>query len=193
MERTRTTQRKVTGPRGVPRHQLAPRHEGSSSGSNDPIGDLEVKVERLTTELHRGSRERARDSRRIAELSAEVDRLQREIVERDRAIDWAVNSRSIAWNCEANARARVEELSVALANLQAYNNTLHEEVHMLYDQLHPNMPREVAAMGAGTSGAASGGPYGELDLFGAPPSMNLADDRSPEAGSGVGAAKDVDN
>jgi hypothetical protein len=87
----------------------------------------------------------------------------------------------------------VVELSVALENLQAYNNTLHEEVHMLYDQLHPNVPPEVAAMGAGTSGAAGGGPYGELDLFGAPPSMNLADERSPEAGSGAGAAKDEDN
>jgi hypothetical protein len=43
-------------------------------------------------ELRHGSRERARDSRCIAELSAEVDRLQREIVEWDRAIDWAVNS-----------------------------------------------------------------------------------------------------
>jgi hypothetical protein len=27
----------------------------------------------------------------------------------------------------------VEELSVALENFQAYNNTLHEEVHVLYD------------------------------------------------------------
>jgi hypothetical protein len=45
MARTKTTQRKATGPRGVPRHQLAPRHEGSSSGSNDPIGDLEARVE----------------------------------------------------------------------------------------------------------------------------------------------------
>jgi ATP-dependent helicase YprA (DUF1998 family) len=54
-------------------------------------------------------------------------------VERDRAIEWAINSRSIAWDCEANARARVVELSVALENLQAYNNTLHEEVHVLYD------------------------------------------------------------
>jgi hypothetical protein len=54
----------------------------------------------------------------------------------------------------------VEELSIALANLQAYNNTLHEEVHVLYDQLHPNVPPEVAAMGPGTSGAAGGGPYG---------------------------------
>ena len=92
MARTKTTQRKATRPWCVPQHQLAPRHEGSSSGSNDPIGDLEVKVERLTMELHHGNRELARDSRRIAKLSAEVDRLQREIVERDRAIDWAVNS-----------------------------------------------------------------------------------------------------
>jgi hypothetical protein len=61
---------------------------------------------------------------------------------------------------------------------------------VLYDQLHPNVPPEVAAMVAGTSGATGGGPYGELDLFGAPPSMNLADERSLEAGSGAGAAKD---
>jgi hypothetical protein len=114
-------------------------------------------------------------------------------VERDRAIDWAVNSRSIAWDCEANARAWVVELSVALENMQEYNNTLHEEVHVLYDQLHSNVPPEVAAMGPGTSRAAGRGLYGELDLFGAPPSMNLTDDRSPEAGSGARAAKDEDN
>ena len=76
----------------MPHHQLAPHHEGSSSGSNDPIGDLEAIVERLTVELCHGGRERARASHRIAELSQEVERLQREIVERDRAIDWAVNS-----------------------------------------------------------------------------------------------------
>jgi hypothetical protein len=87
----------------------------------------------------------------------------------------------------------VEELSVALENVQAYNNTLHEEVHVLSDKLHPNVPPEVAAMGAGTLGEAGGGLYGELDLFGVPPSMNLADDRSPKAGSGAAAAKDADN
>jgi hypothetical protein len=43
--RTRKTARKSTRPIGVPRHQLAPRHEDSSSGSNDPIGDLEAQVE----------------------------------------------------------------------------------------------------------------------------------------------------
>jgi hypothetical protein len=68
---------------------------------------------------------------------------------------------------------------------------LHEEVHILYDRLHPNVPPEVAAMGAGPSGTANGGPYGELDLFAAPPSMNHAVERSPEAGSEV--AKDEEN
>jgi hypothetical protein len=38
---------------------------------------------------------------------------------------------------------------------------------VLYDQLHPNMPPEVVVMGAGASGVAGGGPYGELNLFGA--------------------------
>jgi hypothetical protein len=51
--RTRKTARKHTGPIGVPRQQLAPRHEDSSSGSNDPIGDLEAQVNRLQTELRR--------------------------------------------------------------------------------------------------------------------------------------------
>jgi hypothetical protein len=42
---------------------------------------------------------------------------------------------------------------------------------------------DVAAMGAGPSGIASEGPDGELDLFRPPPSMNLADERSPAAGN----------
>jgi hypothetical protein len=101
-----------------------------------------------------------------------------------------VNSRSIAWDCEATARARVE-LSLALENLQAYNNVLHEDVHVLYDQLHPNVSPEVAEMGAGAAGAGEGGPYGELDIFRAPPSMNIMDDRPPEASNGSGATKNV--
>jgi hypothetical protein len=75
MARTKTTQRKSTRPQGVPRHQLASWHEGSSSGSNDPIGELEAKVDRIRSELRHRCRQRARDSHRIAELSAEVNRL----------------------------------------------------------------------------------------------------------------------
>jgi hypothetical protein len=95
MARTRKTARKSMGPFRVPRHHLAPRHEGSSSGSNDPIGDLEARVEQLRSELRHRNRAREQDSHHIAELSAEVSRLQYEISERDSAIDWAVNSRSI--------------------------------------------------------------------------------------------------
>jgi hypothetical protein len=183
MAHTKTTQRKSTGPQGVPQHQLASRHEGSSSGSNDPIGDLEARVDHLRSKLRHGCREHARDSRRIAELSAEVNRLQYEISERDTAIDWAVNSHSFAWDCEAKALARVAELSASLKNLQAYCNTLHEEVHLLYDRLHPNVPPDVVAMGVGPSITTNGGSNGGIDLFGAPSSMNLADERSPEVGS----------
>jgi hypothetical protein len=87
MPRTRKTARKSTGPIGVPRHQLSPRHEGSSSDSNDPIGDLEAQVEQLQTELRRRNRVWAEDSQRIAELSAKVGRLQFELSERDSTID----------------------------------------------------------------------------------------------------------
>jgi hypothetical protein len=87
MAHTRKTARKSTGPFGVPRHQLAPRHEGSSSGSNAPIGDLEAKVEQLRTELRHRNRIWAQDSQHIAELSADVSHLQYEISKRDSAID----------------------------------------------------------------------------------------------------------
>jgi hypothetical protein len=167
----------------VPRHQLAPRHEGSSSGSNDPIGDLEAKVEQLRSELRHRNKAREQDSQRTAELSAEVSRLKFEISERDSAIDWAINSRSIAWHHEAKARARVDELGAAIDNLQAYCNTLHEEVHVLYARLHPDVPSDATAMEAGPSRTANAVPEVELDLFKPPPSMNLADERSPAADS----------
>jgi hypothetical protein len=109
--------------------------------------------------------------------------LQYEISEWDTAIDWVVNSCSFSWDCEAKALAHVAELSASLKILQVYCNTLHEEVHVLYARLHPNVPSDVAAMGAGPSGTANEGPDGELDLFRPPPSMNLANERSPAAGN----------
>jgi hypothetical protein len=116
--RTRKTTRKSTEPLGVPRHQLASRHEGSSSGSNDPIRDLEARVEQLWSELCHRNRACEQESHRIAELSAEVSRLQYEILEQDTTIDWVVNSRSFAWDCEAKALARVAEHSASLESLQ---------------------------------------------------------------------------
>jgi chromosome segregation ATPase len=129
---TRKTARKSTGPIGVPRHQLAPRHEDSNSGSNDPIGELEAQVEQLRSELRHRNEVWVEDGQRINELRTDIRHLQDQLAERDLALDWAVNSRSLAWAKEAKARARVEELSTTMDNLQVYCNTLHEEVHVLY-------------------------------------------------------------
>ena len=117
LPRTRKTACKSTGPIGVPRHQLAPRHEDSSSGSNAPIGDLEAQVEQLRTELRHKNNVWVKDGQRINELRTDIRHLQDQLAERDLALDWAVNSRSLALAKEAKARARVEELSRAVDNL----------------------------------------------------------------------------
>jgi hypothetical protein len=100
------------------------------------------------------------------------------LAKRDLALDWTVNSRLLAWAKEAKARARVEELSLAMDNLQVYYNTLHEEVHVLYSQLHPNVPVNPVGMEAGPSHVAGEALGGELDLFRPPPSMKLVDEWS---------------
>jgi hypothetical protein len=117
------------------------------------------------------------------ELRADVRHLQDELAEQDLVIDWAVNSWSIAWDREAKARARVAELSTAIDNLQVHCNTLHEEVHVLYSRLHLDVPADPIVMRARPSGTACEGLGGELNLFKPPPSMNLADERSPTTDS----------
>jgi hypothetical protein len=176
---TRKTVRKSTGLIGVPHHQLAPMHEESSSGNNDPIGDMEAQVEQLRMELRHRNRVWEEDGQRINELRTDIRHLQDKFAERDLTLDWAVNSHSIAWDWEAKARARVEELSTTVDNLQVYCKTLHEKVHELYSRLHPDVPPDPVGMGAGPSGTAGEALGGELDLFKPPPSMNLADEWSP--------------
>ena len=177
--RTRKTARKHTGPIGVPWHQLAPREQDSSSGSNDPIGDLEARVNQLQTELQCRTNLWVADGDRINELRSYIRTLQDQLADRDLALDWAVQSRSVAWPKEAKARARVEELSTAIDNLQVYCNTLHEEVHVLYSQLHPNVAADPVRSEAGPSHTAGEALGGELDLFRPPPSLRLVDVWSP--------------
>ena len=109
---------------------------------------------------------------------AAIRYLQDQLANRDLALDWTVNSRLLAWAKEAKARACVEELSSAMGNLQVYYNTLHEEVHVLYSQLHPNVPVDPVGMEAGPSRVAGEALDGELDLFRPPPSMKLVDEWS---------------
>jgi hypothetical protein len=106
-------------------------------------------------------------------LRAAIRYLQDQLSKRDLALDSAVNSRQLAWAKEAKARARVEELSSTMDNLQVYYNILHEEVHVLYSQLHPNVPADPVGMEAGPSHVAGEALDGELDLFRPPPSMKI--------------------
>jgi hypothetical protein len=177
--RTRNTARKSTGPFGVPRHQLSPQHEGSSSGSNDPIRDLEAQVDQLRAEFRHRNDLWVVDGKRINDLKTEICHLQDQLADRDLALEWVVSSRSLAWAKEAKAQAHVEELSSTVDNLQVYCNTLHEEVHVLYSQLHPNVPADPVGMEAGPSGVVGEALGGELDLFRPPPSMKLVDEWSP--------------
>jgi uncharacterized coiled-coil protein SlyX len=177
--RTRKTAHKSTGPIGVPRHQLAPRHEDSSSGSNDPIGDLEAEVSRLQAELRRRTTIWVVDGDRINELRRDVRHLRDQLADRDLALDWVVQSRSLAWDKEQKAQARIAELNLAVEDLQTYCNNLHEEVHVLYSQLHPSEPTNPAESEAGPSHVAGHALGGELDLFQPPPSLRLVDEWSP--------------
>jgi uncharacterized coiled-coil protein SlyX len=177
--RRRRTARKHTGPIGVPSHQLAPRHENSSSGSNDPIGDLEAEVSRLQAELRRRTAIWVVYGDRINELRRDVRHLRDQFADRDLALDWVVQSRSLAWDKEHKAQARIAELNLAVEDLQTYCNNLHEEVHILYSQLHPSEPTNPAESEAGPSHVAGHALGGELDLFQPPPSMRLVDEWSP--------------
>jgi uncharacterized small protein (DUF1192 family) len=177
--RTRRIACKHTGPIGVSSHQLAPRHDNSSSGSNDPIGDLEAEVSRLQAELRRRTAIWVVDGDRINELRRDVRHLPDQLADWDLALDWVVQSRSLAWDKEQKAQARVAELNLAVDELQTYCNTLHEEVHVLYSQLHPSEPTNPVESEAGPSHVAGHALGGELDLFQPPPSMRLVDEWSP--------------
>jgi hypothetical protein len=81
LPRMRKTARKSIEPISVPHHQLAPRHEDSSSGSNDPIGDLEAQVEQLRTELRHRNNVWVEDGQRINKLRTDIRHLQDELAE----------------------------------------------------------------------------------------------------------------
>ena len=66
MARTKKTPHKSTGPKGVPRHQLAPRNDGASSSSSRP--DPQAEIQRISTELAQATRDRALDAIQVGEL-----------------------------------------------------------------------------------------------------------------------------
>jgi hypothetical protein len=136
-------------------------------------------VNRLQAELCRRTDIWVADGDIINELRSDVCHLRDQLADRDLALDWVVQSRSLAWAKEATAQARVGVLNSAIDDLQTYCNALHEEVHVLYSQLHPSEPADPVGTEAGPSHVAGEALGGELDLFRPPPSMRLVDEWSP--------------
>jgi hypothetical protein len=88
---------------------LAPRDDGASSSRN-PNPDPQAEVTRLIVEMERLKRN-----------ASYWKQFKTESLEK-----------------EMEARARVRDLELYVANLEQYNEILHEEVHRLHDLMNPN-------------------------------------------------------
>ena len=58
----------------------------------------------------------------------------------ERMLIHVLNQRNEAWNKENALRTRQVELEQQLVAAEEYNDHLHEEVHLLHNQLHPLLP-----------------------------------------------------
>ena len=138
MARTKLTARKSAGGR-APRHRLAPREPRPEP----------TEEERLRTELARVTAERNAAQHRLEQVTQERDQetleVQRLTVAHrncERMLIHVMNQRNEAWHEEDVLRARQVELEQQVAIAEEYNDNLHEEVHLLHNQLHPLLPPE---------------------------------------------------
>jgi chromosome segregation ATPase len=84
MAHTRQTARKKTGPKGVPRHQLAPRNDGASSSYRPNPSDLSrvdliAELERLQEENDIVVKDRYQCAETIGEFQEETGKMRRTI------------------------------------------------------------------------------------------------------------------
>ena len=134
------TARKSTGPHGVPRHQLAPRageETGESSNSHrfprrtrknlkEEIKDLKAELKNLEHDFYHSRLE-------FYEARASLEQANRNTVR-------AIEQRNDAWTREDVTRAELHGLQQYTAQIEQFNDMIYEEVHQLYDQLHPMVP-----------------------------------------------------
>ena len=128
MAKTKITARKSTGPHRVPRHQLAPRNRELGEGSSKTQGDGEssnnpANIENLTKELNTLRRAHAKDQEKLAKMERDITK--------------NTELRNEAWTREDAANERVHELEFYVEDLEMDNAILHENIHLLYAQLHP--------------------------------------------------------
>ena len=82
-----------------------------------------ANIENLTKELKTLRRAHAKDQEKLAEMR--------------RALTMTTELRNEAWTWEDVANERVHELEFYVEDLEMDNAILHENVHMIYAQLHP--------------------------------------------------------
>ena len=138
MARTKLTARKSARGR-APCHRLAP-HEPRPEPTEE---------ERLRTELARVTAERNAAQHRLEQVTQERDQetleVQRLTVAHrncERMLIHVMNQWNEAWHEENVLRARQVELEQQVTVAEEYNDNLHEEVHLLHNQLHPLLPPE---------------------------------------------------
>ena len=105
MARTKMTPRKSVGPKGVPRHQLAPRNDGASSSSSRP--NPQAEIQRISIELAQATGDRALDAIQVGELQDQLRRLTIAHKNCERMLVRMVEGRNEAWHRENVARARI--------------------------------------------------------------------------------------
>lgn len=135
---TKQTPRKRTGPRGVPRHQLAPRNEEPGSGnpgegssrpgdagegcSHNPNPYEEIAMLKAMLNLCDGA---------MHGLESEVATLQR-------AVGDARRLRDEAWAREDQANARVDEMEFHVQDVESDNAYYCNEIYRLQALLYPD-------------------------------------------------------
>ena len=144
---TKVTPHKSVGPKGVPRHQLAPRSAGASSSSLRP--DPQAEVQWLIAELAKATRDRALVAIQVGELQDQLRCLTTAHKNCERMLVHMVEGRNEAWHREDVARARAHELEFYVEDLEEYYTNLHEEVHRLNNLLNPNHEPQADAMDPG--------------------------------------------
>ena len=107
---------------------MALRNHEFGEGSAKTLGDEgsssnPTNIENLNKELNTLRRAHAKDQEELAEMQ--------------RGITMTMELRNEAWTREDAANERVHELEFYVEDLEMDNVILHENVHMMYAQLHP--------------------------------------------------------
>ena len=91
-----------------------------------------------------------------------------ELAEQKEPLAATMGSREAAFARENHLRGCFQDLVLAYNDLEDYSNVLHEEVHQLYYQLHPDDAPRAAEAEGGVVLADGGEPDADLDIEATP-------------------------